>query len=155
MVARSAADSLRVWARGSYADEAAVELLARAFDGRFAVEGVPWVRPTGRPGCSYLDPDAIDTYSGGLSGAERRVLAVVAALTGDRPLHDLSGILVGVDRPNLGLILAALAHAGGSHQQADLILTPENRVEFVELPALIDWAAPRASIPSHGMRAAS
>lgn len=139
------ADGLRVWARGCYADEAAVELLIRAFGGRFARDGAPWVRNGSSPGLYYLDPDAIETRSGGLSGGERRVLAVVAALAGDQPLHDLAGIIAGVDRPNLALILAALAHAGGSHEHVDVILTGGNRVELVDLPALVDWTPDEVS----------
>lgn len=41
--------SLRAWARGSYGDEAAVELLIRSFGGRFALPGSPWVAPRARP----------------------------------------------------------------------------------------------------------
>lgn len=138
------ATGLRLWARGSYAEEAAVELLVRAFDGRFCRDGAPWVRPTGRPGWYSLDPDAIHTFSGGLSGGERRLLAVVAALAGDRPLDDLGGILAGVDRAHLALILAALAHAGGSHQHSELIVTGNGSCSFVELPALVRWPADAA-----------
>ncbi len=133
------AAGLRAWARGSFAEEAAVELLARAFDGRFCRQGAPWVRPAARPGWYSLDPDAIHTFSGGLSGGERRLLAVVAALAGDRPLEDLGGVLSGVDRAHLGLILAALAHAGGSHQHSDLVLTGNGSCRIVKLPALVAW----------------
>lgn len=133
------ADGLRAWARGCYPDQAALELLIRAFDGQFACDGAPWIRPGARPGLYSLDPDKIETHAGGLSGGERRVLAVVAALAGDRPLRDLCGILAGVDRPHLALILAALAHAGGSHEHSEVIFTANHRVEFVDLPALIAW----------------
>lgn len=130
---------LRAWARGSYAEEAAVELLVRAFDGRFCRDGAPWIRATGRPDFFTLDPDQIDRFSSGLSGGERRLLAVVAALAGDRPLDDVGGIVAGVDRAHLALILAALAHAGGSHQHSDLVMTGDGSCSFVELPALIRW----------------
>ena len=130
---------LRSWARGSYAEEAAVELLVRAFGGRFARDGAPWVRATGRPDFFTLDPDQIDRFSGGLSGGERRLLAVVGALAGDRPLEDLAGIVAGVDRAHLALILASLAHAGGSHQHSDLVVTGDGSCSFVELPALVRW----------------
>jgi hypothetical protein len=38
------AAGLRDWARGMYATEAAVELLLRAFAGRFAHADQPWIR---------------------------------------------------------------------------------------------------------------
>ena len=42
-----------------------------------------------------------------LSGGEQRVLAIVQALADAGPLWNLGGILAGVDRDNLTLILAA------------------------------------------------
>ena len=46
----SVVDGLRRWARGAYAEEAAVELLVRSFGGRFCSTGYPWVRRCDRPG---------------------------------------------------------------------------------------------------------
>jgi len=37
------ADDLRAWARGMYTTEAATELLLRAFGGKFAAPGNPWI----------------------------------------------------------------------------------------------------------------
>lgn len=109
---------LRAWAKGSYPDEAAVELLARALRGRFATADQPWVRPLGDRVRFWVDPLAITDWSGGLSGGERRLLAVVACLLGGDPV-DLVDVAPGVDRDNLTLILAAVAHAGGSHQHSN------------------------------------
>lgn len=133
---------LRGWARGSYAEEAAVELLSRSFGGRFASTRWPWVRSCDHPGWYWLDPDAIWTGSGSLSGGERRLLNVVAALVGGQPLADLGGILAGLDRRNLALVLAALAHAGGSHEHSVLIMTGENTAALERPGALLDWPAP-------------
>ena len=116
MTAGEAVSGLRTWGRGMYATEAAVELLVRSFGGRFADAGQPWIRH--RPGGYWLDTDALAEMSGGLSSGERRVLAVVKALASDRPLDDLPDVLVGVDREQLTLILAALSHAAGSHQHS-------------------------------------
>ena len=113
---RDTVGGLRDWARGMYATEAAVELLARAFSGRFASAGQPWIRH--RPGGYWLDVDALAEHMSGLSGGEERVLTVVGALVSDEPLPDLAGILAGVDRDNLTLILAAFSHAAGSHQHS-------------------------------------
>ena len=113
---RDTVGGLRAWARGMYAIEAAVELLTRAFAGRFASAGQPWIRH--RPGGYWLDAGALAEHMGGLSGGEQRVLTVVGALASDEPLPDLAGILAGVDRDNLTLILAAFSHAAGSHQHS-------------------------------------
>jgi hypothetical protein len=115
---RDTVGGLRAWARGMYATEAAVELLVRAFSGRFASAGQPWIRH--RPGGYWLDADALAQHTSSLSGGEQRVLAVVAALLSDQPLPDLAGILAGVDRGNLTLILAALSHAAGAHEHSEV-----------------------------------
>jgi hypothetical protein len=131
---------LRAWARGSCAEEAAVELLARAFSGRFASTSWPWVKSCDRPGWFWLDPDAIWTGTGVLSGGERRMLNAIAALLGGQPLSDLGGTLAGLDRANLGLLLAAFAHAGGSHEHAMLILNDDGRLAGIDRPgALVAW----------------
>lgn len=130
---------LRSWARGAYAEEAAVELLARSFGGRFASTSWPWVRPCNGGGWYWLDADAIWTGSGALSGGERRILNVVAALVGGQPLADLGGVLAGVDRRNLGLILAALAHAGGSHEHSVLITTAAGDLLLDRPGSLVEW----------------
>ena len=72
-------DRLRAWARGCLPLTAAVELLIRSFDGRFAVASQPWIRvePTG---AVWLDDQHLTASLGGLSGGERQVHSVVAAL---------------------------------------------------------------------------
>lgn len=129
---------LRAWAAGSYAVEAGVELLARACRGRFTDPGWPWILPGADPGTWFLDVSTIPEATVGLSRGEQRVLAVVASLVDDVPLHDVAGVLAGVDRPHLGLIVAAFAHAGGSHQHSEPVFT-DHRAGFVRLPALAPW----------------
>lgn len=134
--------SLRAWARGSYGDEAAVELLIRSFDGRFALTGWPWVAPRQRPGGYWLDAEAINPATGQLSGGEQRVLAVVAALAGSQPLErNLADVISGVDRGNQTLILAALSHAGGSHQHSDYQRRPDGSYAITEAGPLFPWPA--------------
>jgi len=108
---------LREWARGWYATEAAVELLIRCFSGRFASAGQPWVRH--RPTGFWLDSDALRELTGGLSGGEQRVLAVVRTLASGEPLAEVASVLAGVDRDNLTLILAAFSHASGAHEHIE------------------------------------
>lgn len=111
------AAELRRWARGMYATEAAVELLIRSFDGQFARRGYPWIRrDDDSPARVWLDVERItDDTTGAYSGGERRVLKLVAALLTARSI-DLGDVAAGIDRRHLQLALAAIAHAGGSHQ---------------------------------------
>lgn len=132
--------SLRAWARGSYGDEAAVELIIRSFGGRFALPGWPWIAPRERPGEYWLDADSINEATGQLSGGEQRVLALVAALAGSQPLkRSLADVMSGVDRDNQSLILAALSHAGGSHQHNDYRRRPDGTYAISEAGALFPW----------------
>jgi hypothetical protein len=73
-----------------------------------------------------------------LSGGERRLLAVVAALTGGPPPADLGGTLAGLDRANQALVLAALSHAGGSHEHKAVRLTADGPM-LEPLGPLLDW----------------
>ena len=136
-----AATGLRAWAEGSYAGEAGVELLIRAFDGRFAEPGCPWICRSPRSDWFWIDIEALVEHSVWMSDGERRVLAVVAALADARPIADLTDVLSGVDRRHLSLLLAAMAHAGGSHEQVDVIRDGE-RVVFDRLSSLLPWPSP-------------
>jgi hypothetical protein len=122
-----------------YETEAAVELLIRAFGGRFASTAYPWVGRSAA-GSVWLDAEKVTGYSEYLSGGEQRVLAIVQALATAGPLWNLGGILAGVDRDHLALILAALAHAGGSHEHVKVQAT-DTRMSYVRLPALVSWPA--------------
>jgi hypothetical protein len=146
-VEATAAAGLRDWARGVYDQEAGVELLIRAFGGRFAQVNCPWIRSCDRPGSCWVDATELADHLGGLSGGERRVLTIAAALLDGGQLVDHLGDLVsGLDRGSLRLVLAALAHAGGSHEQVDVSRAGEE-LRFVRLPPLVAWPydPPRAA----------
>ena len=132
---------LRAWAKGLYPLEASVELLVGFAGGRFATPGHPWIRPGTQPGRWWLDPSRItpDTI-GALSGGEQRMLRIVASLAGGGPV-DLSENLSGLDRPAIGLVLAAVAHAAGSHEHADVRIDHERGVSVLHgrLPSLYPW----------------
>ena len=83
---------LRWWAQGSLSDQAAVELLARSFRGRYLRPGAVWVRPCARSGWYWLDAEALADFASTRVGDERQVLALVARLVnGDlRNRHQLS-----------------------------------------------------------------
>ena len=113
-------NGLRQWAAGSYPDEAAVELLIRSrwtrrtsfvSDCTRALEG-------GRG--SWIDWETVGQILAGerdsavlaASGGELRVLKIAHAIAHGQ----LADAVAGLDRRHLDLVLAAIAHAGGSHQ---------------------------------------
>ena len=148
-------DGLRKWAAGSYPDEAAVELLIRsgwtrrtAFVGdcTLPLEGDvgSWVNweVVGRILAGELDSPALAA-----SGGELRVLRIAHCLA-----HGLfADALPGLDRQHLDLVLAAVAHAGGSHQHnGPLVPDPKGRwtdpgtgqrLSFPSLRSLHPWPA--------------
>ena len=78
-------NGLRWWAQGAPSDQAAVELLARCFNGRYVRPGVAWVRPCARQGWYWLDGDALAGYAERVTVEERRVLTLAAVLLGADP----------------------------------------------------------------------
>ena len=122
---------LRAWAKGAYGLEAATELLIRGFDGRFADPGCPWVHPTASG--QWIDFAAIPAQIGALSGGEQRFLQIAAALDDGDSTVNLGRCLAGLDRKHVDLVLAAVAHASGTHQQEQVILRPDG-VITVERP---------------------
>ena len=55
---------LRWWAQGALSDQAAVEILARSFGGRYLQPGAPGCGRCGRPGWYWLDADALAVTRG-------------------------------------------------------------------------------------------
>lgn len=113
------ANGLREWARGDHTLEAAAELLIRAHRGRFAQEGLPWIRMDYDSGQFWINAAAIDEHNGAYSSGERRLLSIVQGLLDydEHPLL-LGDAVAGLDRQDMDLVLAALAHANGSHQHS-------------------------------------
>ncbi|RJT76893.1 hypothetical protein D6T63_15585 [Arthrobacter cheniae] len=129
---------LRSWAKGTYTTEAATELLIRAHEGRFARPGQPWIGMGSR--WPYVDFEAIEENLGGLSGGERRFLLLVASLGDGGALVDLGDVIPGLDRDVLALVLAAIAHAGGSHEHSGFEFTEDGTpTSIVRLARLYDW----------------
>lgn len=128
---RRTAQDLRAWAEGIYTIEAAVELLIRCYGGRFASPGQSWIVAPGedrrgnmRQG-QWLDVDQLtEETTAVLSGGERRLLGIVASLAGGERV-DLSDAVSGLDRETFDLVLAALAHANGSHDYREPVINRE------------------------------
>lgn len=140
-MAATVPDAARAWARGNHPSEAGVELLI--FAGKIK-NGYPWVHVTladpisGFPELAEIDVDELLDNSGVWSGGEQRLVRIAASLLGG-PAVDLSENLSGLDRDMLEHVLAAVAHAGGSHEQADFVSTPDGRYQFTALPSLYPW----------------
>jgi hypothetical protein len=118
--------ALREWARGTYPEEAAVELLLRAFDGRFAMTSDPWILPDDYGGWCVdwerLQDSAVLT--GPFSGGERRVLGICASLGSSLNKLALTDVLAGLGEKNIRLVLAAMSHASGVHERGSGVLFP-------------------------------
>lgn len=109
--------NLKSWARGMYCTEAAVMILIRAFDGRFARPGWPWIATSTYDGSFYVNADRMsDDDIGMLSGGEQRTLAIARSLLGSEPV-DLSEAMTGLDRPTGHAVIVALTHATGTQSQ--------------------------------------
>lgn len=89
-------------------------ILIRAFDGRFARPGWPWIARSDHDGSFYVHADRMsDDDLGMLSGGEQRTLAIARSLLGSEPV-DLSEVMPGLDRPTGHAVIAALTHATGA-----------------------------------------
>ena len=117
---------------GDYAVEAAVLLLADSGHwlpqlqaaGLVALdvdvdEGGPWAA------VQWTDLDrAVRSGAVTGSGGQLRLLRAAASLADGQPI-DLADLTAGLDRPDLTLLLAALAHAAGSHEHRSGDLDPD------------------------------
>jgi hypothetical protein len=141
---------LRAWARGIYPLEAGVELLIRTCGGRFASASQPWVRHGEDPGWWWVDVTLMNGANFGvLSGGEARMLRIAASLLGGGPV-DLHNAIPGLDRDHVQLVLAAVAHSGGSHEHSGGLVADLQgrlggrdgiRMSFERLGSLYPWPA--------------
>lgn len=107
------APSLREWAKGSYATEAATELLIRAMHGRFAGPGNPWVKREKDAGGTryWIEFDEILDNIGPLSSGERRILQIAASIGSFNAQVSLKDAMWSLDDDNAMLVVAAIAHS--------------------------------------------
>ena len=131
---------LRAWAKGIYGMEAATELLIRGFDGRFADPSCPWIHPTASG--HWIDFESIPELSGALSGGEQRFLKIAAALDDGDVTVNLGRALAGLDRRHVHLVLAAVAHASGTHEHQEISFAPDGTVSFSRPGAIYRWEQP-------------
>ena len=108
------ADALRAWAKGIYPTEAGVELLIRS--GRAVSDGAPWITRDGDMAASLLGGPAVD----------------------------LSEDVPGLDRQAAALVLAAIAHANGSHEHSEIQFNEDGTPRgFSRVPTLYPWPETR------------
>lgn len=131
---------LQAWANGMHGMEAATELLIRGFDGRFADPGCPWIHPT--TSGHWIDFQAIPAQIVALSGGEQRFLKIAAALGDDQVEVNLCRALAGLDRRHVHLVLAAVAHASGTHEHQEISFVPDGTVSFTRPGAIYRWDQP-------------
>ena len=132
------ATELRAWAKGMYPLEAATELLIR---GGFAQAGRPWVFECDDPAFYGIDFQSIPDNIGGASGGERRFLTIAAAIGSSEVTVNLSDALPGLDRFYMGLVLAAVAHASGTHEGSSPVFSDDGEriVAFERHTTLYAW----------------
>lgn len=104
---------VRTWSAGMYSLEAGTELLIRT-----GLLTGPWLVNDPGSGRWWIDADQItDDTIARYSGGERRILKIAGSLLGGGAVS-LADDLPGLDRSHLALVLAAVAHAGGSHEHS-------------------------------------
>ena len=74
------------------------------------------------------------------SNGELRVLRAAASIVDGQPL-DLGDVASGLDRRGMTLLLAAIAHAGGSHEHREEIFDPDRGITYLgdKVPPLMPW----------------
>lgn len=133
------AGALRDWAKGMYGTEAAVEVLIRALGGRLLAG--PWIAANDAGDGLWFDTSQIE-QAGYLSGGEYRVLLVAASLADASVTVSLSHVLGGLDRETLDVLLAGMAHAGGSHEHSNFVTTAGGGAYLAGIhPSLHPWPA--------------
>lgn len=104
--------ALRRWSAGAPHTQAAVELLLRAFHGRFARPGCPWIVSEPDGTCWVDWRELVEANMSVLSGGERRLLLFAASLGAGAPA-DLREV-AGLDITRIRLVLAAIGSPPGS-----------------------------------------
>ena len=88
---------------------------------------------------TYIDVDVLADSMGVCSGGEQRVARIAASLLGGSPVR-LDDDIPGLDRPSLDLVLAALAHANGSHEHSGFARDETGHpTGIVKLQTLYPW----------------
>lgn len=117
-----------------YPLEAGVELLIR--HGKAIYTGAPWIQDDGER--AWLDVETLLSETGAWSAGEKRLVAIAASLIGEERVNPFDEV-TGLDRPSLDLVLAAIAHANGSHEHSDVEFDADGQARVVRLGPLYPW----------------
>ena len=147
-------DALRGWARGVYPEEAAVELAIRSGWTRRAAFIDDVLARRRDPGAHpWVDWEALGQILDGgrdssilaASGGELCLLRLAHSLAAG----ELGAAVAGLDRDAMALVLAAMAHANGSHEHSGPVThgppgqgveqSGGRRLSFELLPSLYPW----------------
>ncbi|VTR77238.1 hypothetical protein [Cellulomonas hominis] len=132
-------DGLRAGASGSLSSEAGVELLIRHWRWLPRPEFIrECVRANGAGDRLRVDWIAVERYVAAVEGepGERAIARIAAQLAGHRDpvatpletmsMHPLGWLLASLTREDVDLVLAAIAHAAGSHRQIEHVGEPDD-----------------------------
>lgn len=127
-------DAVRAGVKGMYPAEAGVELLIR--HGLAIRDDAPWITRTGD--VAHIDVDMLLDRGSVWSGGQYRVVLIACSLI-DGSTVNLSDVISGLDRTALDLVLAALSHASGSHEFADVTIGADGQLERNQPVAAFPW----------------
>jgi hypothetical protein len=134
-------DRLRAWASVSHPLAAATELLIRAFDGKYAQPGNPWIKYPDSEAAN-IEFELIPMYLDEIENPRARQVLMLAASLSDLGVHaPLGALMYELDREVLDLFLAAVAHAGASHEHSAMVTGPDGLPSVERLPSLHPWPA--------------
>lgn len=105
----------------------------------------PWVEHDPEAGRYWFNADAAAEEGGYLSGGERRMLGIAAALASDDHPVALGDVVSGQDREHLELVLAAVAHAAGSHEHSSPVYEDDGTLD--EGPRIVRFDRPGSLYP--------
>ena len=126
---------LREWAEGRTTTVAGVELLIR---GGWTAARLPWMN-SGEGG-PWVDFDAIPDRIGAYSSGEQAYLRAAASIGSSNVDVSMGEVAFRLDRAELQLVLAALAHAANSPQDSEISYNEEGEpIGFSQLPSVFPW----------------
>ena len=112
MTTNQAAEGLRRWANGSPSSQAAVIILTEACRGRLVEAMGSCIEFDAEHGICFPIWEDMPEASRGMSGGERRLIALAASLGSNRPVG-LEDACSGLDEFNAAVVVAAIAQAAG------------------------------------------
>ncbi len=126
-------DAVRRWAQGVYPVEAGAELLIR--QGKAIREKAPWLQEIGPEGGQRMvaiDTEMLWAKSGAWSGSEQRLVNIALSLLDSEFTVKLHNAVSGLDADHVELVLAAVAHAAGSHEARRPIIEGSKLTGYTE-----------------------